>query len=877
MPLDAPINVDFVVTSPYGGNLSWENSGEYMFIELWEKKGVGDYEFKWFFDGSKTSEYIGGLDPSTNYCFALKGIGPPQREEESELSDGACKDTYAVLQAPTDIVTTVFSNFIEITWKDNSADEDAFCIDRHTVAGDWVVDFAVIDANVEYWRDTTVAVGVAYTYKVRARQNPTNYSGYVTGVAVTANNVPNDPTGADITGVTDEEMRVIWVAPVTGYEVTGYKIQISDEDTFEGEETEYVVADDVLTFLFKGLTPSQRYWVRVYSYNGVGDSTSFSAHDDTCLAVYVRTEFEVFVRDPNVEPIYIAEIDMKMTLSGFTNTSGNVYEVLIDERGLEIDATWRDGVGLDDSPDSIASVEALENSYWWNTSVRKLYVHVTGGLDPDGVFFMEGGFTHLIPSKNFTYADTLCTLPPWLSTSSIPGTTQEIKSYYEGSYRLSTGSISFANALSEGEYYFDKRFETFTWIGAKLSIYVGKDSFSTLAQFKKMFSAYISNKEINDAKITFSLGDVREGLERNLVLNTYSQTEYPGMEEDFEGEEKLKAWGYLTGIPPVPIGTYDEDEKTSAKFHFHDGRSWGVEKVTLNGVTKTKGTDYAAPGDYYVDLRRSIVVFDRDLEVGEDDIVLINFTGRVNSANEPIGTYNPVSGESPEYVSGPAEVFKNILNVEGALPTSELNTDWIYETKYAKKKSVSVPLYKNTNFNEIIKTIEHSSESYILQDGDGRIGLRSLQTTVPSKAKYIWNFQSKGHTHRKERGSLYWKVKVYYAESVEIQGKWVLAEAQDDNIRTKFGVETELSVYCYFESETTAQALATAILALLNKVNISDELPMILFDVVPGDLVPFSRTRFFDSTGADELALRILRIEKNPQTGKTTVKMEKAA
>lgn len=699
---------------------------------------------------------------------------------------------------------------------------------------------------------------------------------------MTANNIPNDPTGADITEVTDEEMRVIWVAPAAGFEVAGYKVQISN-DNFIEDETEYIVAADVLTFLFKGLTPSQRYWVRIYAYNGVGDSASSSAHDDTCLAVRVRTEFEILIRDPNVEPVYIAEIDLKMTLSGFEPTAGEapVYDIEIDERGLEIDSVRENGIALTEKTD-IETVQATAGTWWWDTSIRKLYVHSSTGVDPDD-FFMEGGFTHLIPNREFDYADSLCTLPPWLSANNIPGVIQEIKSYCEGSFRLSTGSISFMNALSDGEYYFDKRFETFTWIGAKLGIYVGKETFDSLSKFKKMFSAYISDKSITDKKITFSLGDVREGLERNLVLNRYWKTDqgdgqlfFPGLEDDFKGEEKLKVWGYITDVPPVPIGAYNANEKSSAKFHFHDGRSWGVSRVKVDGVKKEKGTDYASPGDYYVDLRRSIIVFDRDLEIGEDNIVLVSFTGKVNSANEPFGTYVPVSGETPEYVSGPAEVFKDILNVEASLLTAELNTDWIYETKYANKKSVSIPLCKDTNFNEIIRTLEHSSEAYIIQDGEGRIGLRPLQTTVSSRAKYIGNFQSKGHMHRKSRDSLYWKVKVSYAEGIELEGKWPSEEAVDDDIKSKFGVEKELPMYCYFESNVAAQALATTILALLNKAYIEDELPMILFDVFPGDLVPFSRTRFFDSSGtASEIALRILRIEKNPQNGKTGVKMEK--
>lgn len=860
MALNPPSNVDFVVASPTTGTVSWENNDEYMFVELWENNDGEGYALKYRLAGTTTSKFISGLEPEEVYCYKVRGIGPPPAEEESAFSAEDCETMYAELQAPTDIVTTVFSDFVEITFKDNSSAEDSFRIERKLGAGAFG-EIGDVARNMEYYRDTTVVAGNLYTYRVRAKEDPANFSAYVTGSQITANNIPDNPTGATISEVTDEEMRVTWVAPAAGFEVTGYKVQISDTGAFGGEEVEYVVANDVFDFFFKDLTPSQQYWVRIYSYNGVGDSAGNSADNDTCLAARVRTDFEVFVRDPSVEPVYIAEIDMKMDLSGFDPTAGEapVYDIEIDERGLEIDSVWEDGTALTEKA-SVAQVKALAGSWWWDTSIRKLYVRSSTDADPDD-FFMEGGFVHLIPSKDFTYADSLCTLPPWLLEQNIPGVTQEIKSYYEGSFRLSTGSISFVNTLSVGEYYFDKRFETFTWIGSKLTLYCGKDSFSALSSFKKMFTAFISDKSIDDKGITFSLSDIREGLERDLVLNTYSITEYPGMDEDFEGKEKFKAWGSIEELVPVLIKAYNAaaDVQESAKFSYHDpaSRTLEVAGVKVNGVIKVLDTDY------YVDSQRSIITFDAGVEVKPEDIVLVSFVGQVDSANEAI-------------VNG-ADVFKHIMNGEANLATVELQTDWLYETKYANTKSLSVPVYKDTNFNEIIKTIEHSTEAYITQDGAGKIGLRPLQATVTSKAKYIWNFQSRGHKHRKNRNSLYWKVKVYYNENVQTQ-EWAVAEAENADIKWKFKKEwiKELPVYCYFQATANAESLATAILSLLNKTFIVDKLPMILFDVFPGDLVPFSRTRFFDSSGtADEVSLRILKIEKNPQNGVTSVTMGK--
>ena len=50
---------------------------------------------------------------------------------------------------------------------------------------------------------------------------------------------------------------------------------------------------------------------------------------------------------------------------------------------------------------------------------------------------------------------------------------------------------------------------------------------------------------------------------------------------------------------------------------------------------------------------------------------------------------------------------------------------------------------------------------------------------------------------------------------------------------------------------------------------------MLLFDVMPGDLIKFSRVRFYDLDGtASEITLRVLRISKSPASGGTSITAE---
>ncbi|MCK4794490.1 MAG: fibronectin type III domain-containing protein, partial [Desulfobacteraceae bacterium] len=545
MALNAPGNVTATALSPTRISLKWTNLDPYDYIEIWENRAGAGYGAspKLAIGGEHEGYTLTGLDAEIEYCYKLIG-GTYEPVEESGFSteNGNCATTFAELAAPSGLVVTVFSDYIELTYVDNSSNEDVFEIWRRD-GGGYAKIADTADRNIDFYRDTTVVAGTLYYYKVRARQNPSDYSDYTSEKSGTANNVPNAPTGETLSEITDEEMRLSWTAPAAGFEITGYRIEQSADGEFVGEEEEIAVVDsDVLKYLIKGLTASTPYWFRIRAYNGKGNGAFSGEATDTTLTQYVKTDFEVFIRDPNIEPVYIAEVDLKMNLSGFTLTGGQTktFEVLIDERGLEIDSVWEDGTALTEKA-SIAEVEATASTWWWDTSVRKLYVHSSTDADPDG-FFMEGGFIHLIPSRDFTYADALCTLPPWLSADSIPSVTQEMKPYYEGSFRLSTGSISFINALSAGAYYFDKRFETFTWIGAKVTIYCGKETFSTLSKFSKMFTAYVNGKSCDDKKITLSLTGIMKELDRDFVLNKYWLSDYPGAvgegeEWDFNGRE----------------------------------------------------------------------------------------------------------------------------------------------------------------------------------------------------------------------------------------------------------------------------------------------------------------------------------------------------
>ncbi|GAH70941.1 unnamed protein product, partial [marine sediment metagenome] len=102
------------------------------------------------------------------------------------------------------------------------------------------------------------------------------------------------------------------------------------------------------------------------------------------------------------------------------------------------------------------------------------------------------------------------------------------------------------------------------------------------------------------------------------------------MDDEHVGKPIPVAFG-LQILPPIPI---DIDNQ---KWKYHDGRSKSVERVWRNDVELVKDTHY------YVDLKRSIITFDRDgvfvIEAGVNDKIDVDEGGGEDWATLDPGTY----------------------------------------------------------------------------------------------------------------------------------------------------------------------------------------------------------------------------------------------
>ncbi|MFA5284154.1 MAG: hypothetical protein WC347_01025 [Smithellaceae bacterium] len=722
------------------------------------------------------------------------------------------------------------------------------------------VEIVQLEPNRTFYRDTGLTTGLEYEYRVRAKQGG-SYSAYSNEATVTTLVAPATPTYLGEIEKQDVWWKIGWYCD--GTEV-GCKVEQELYGT--GSWSEIAVVDRGLPrfsgslqtyyeFKVTGLSPSTAYQFRVRAYNGAGNSSyASSAFMGYTYAAYTPSKFERLIRKSSPNLIYPVEANPAMVLQGWSLTSGQTYtyENIFNEGGVSIESVQQNGELLIEVT-TIAEVESTSGTWYHDVNAGKVYVHTADGDSPVGYLIVATFWMYFTTWKTravpANYNDN--NYLPLVAADGIPDLSQEIKPFYEGNFSITTGTVSLINGRinnrTDLNHFFDRKCEKYLWLNRKMKILSGGESFA-YSDFVTVGTGIINSHDISDQRFNLNLRDYRDGINLSLPAAKYTTDEFANLDVNVVDRPRPFGYGAITNVIPICIDT------VNLVFEFHHGRCKSVTQVTQNGTVLTEDTDY------FVDYQNGQFTLARGLAYVTDDILLVDFHGWVNLADEEI--------------SNGAMIFKHLLNNYLNIGDADLDLDSIYATMAAKTVALNPYIYKEENSQEIIRKLERTLQAYSDQDASGRLGLKAEQTTASTDIKYIPEAYIRDFGSSKDQSNIYNAVNVFYAENPSTD---VFLSITKTNPQTpwKDGVQKTLDVYTYLTSSTDADALGIAILAMFGRRPFTFTVNRGLFTSMPGDLIYVSRKRFPSVTGtAANVLMRIQKITKQFSSGKTQITAE---
>jgi hypothetical protein len=146
--------------------LNWTDSSrnERNFL-LYRRVGAASYALHGTLSANSVTFTDVGLQPGTLYGYRVQATG---HDGDSTLSNEASAETFPLPPpAPSGLTARVVAGMVQLTWQDNSTNETGFQVERQTRTGAFTR-IASPRSDVVAFTDSTAAVGVPYSYRVRA-------------------------------------------------------------------------------------------------------------------------------------------------------------------------------------------------------------------------------------------------------------------------------------------------------------------------------------------------------------------------------------------------------------------------------------------------------------------------------------------------------------------------------------------------------------------------------------------------------------------------------------------------------------------------------------------------------------------------------------
>jgi fibronectin type 3 domain-containing protein len=198
IPPLSPANLFASVVSSTQIKLSWSDNStdETGFVIYYRQTGTGAvFAQQGVVGAGVTSSSVTGLSSSTGYEFYVRAFNANGLSLRTNIVSDTTQSGGATIppSAPTNLIATAINaNRIDISWKDNSTDEDGFRIERKKGIAGTYTEITTVGINATSYQDNTVSANTQYYYQVRA-YNSAGLSAYSNEAYATTPTVVTPP------------------------------------------------------------------------------------------------------------------------------------------------------------------------------------------------------------------------------------------------------------------------------------------------------------------------------------------------------------------------------------------------------------------------------------------------------------------------------------------------------------------------------------------------------------------------------------------------------------------------------------------------------------------------------------------------------------
>lgn len=468
VPPVAPSGLTGVAVSASQVNLSWvDNSSTESGFKVERAPNVGGAPGTWIQIATVTGSVMNysstGLTANTTYWYrvrAYNGVG------NSTYTTAVSVTTPFIPFAPSNLAATVVSsNQVNLSWTDNSGNEDGFKIERSRSLSFFDLNItlnATVGSNVTTYSDTAVTTNQTHWYRVRS-YNSSGNSAYTAIVGASIPSLPAAPSGLTATGVSSNQINLSWKDNSNNEGV--FKIERAPDNGFGTPGTWSQVAtvsSNIISYSDTGLATATRYWYRVRASNVSGDSpysNTANASTATGQNVWINPASDKWELAPNWSQgvpssaqaaLLITNANSKTITIDATTAASNSANGCLAIGGLTILSPNGSTNTLNMVNAGFASPLHVLNSLTITNgsamSITNSALQVDGDMRVDGRFTMQPD-TQVVMSNTSMYVGSVATGQVTMSGGAMNVRTLVVASnlFSVGTFTMTGGSLLYSN------------------------------------------------------------------------------------------------------------------------------------------------------------------------------------------------------------------------------------------------------------------------------------------------------------------------------------------------------------------------------------------------------------------------------------------------